>query len=157
MENSLTPFCLDCGDYNETPGEWRDEGLGEKWERVREVRRVVTGALEVDRREGRIGASLEAAPTIYIANAELLKAYEGLDAAEIFITSGAQFLESAAPANAFVLEGGSRDIAVDPKSAEGQKCRRCWRILSEVGANEAHRDLCVRCADAVDAFDASAS
>jgi isoleucyl-tRNA synthetase len=137
--------------FPDTPSDWRDDALASKWKKVREVRRVVTGALEVERRDKRIGASLEAAPTVYISAPELLSAYDGLDAAELFITSGAVLTESAAPAGAFRLEGEASDVAVAPGAAEGAKCRRCWRILPEVAANEA--GLCGRCSDAVDVHD----
>ena len=137
-----------------TPAEWRDNALGAKWRKIREVRRVVTGALEVERREKRIGASLEAAPVVHVTDADLIKAYDGLDAAELFITSGATLTDAPAPDSAFRLEGEAQTVAVVPAEAEGDKCRRCWRILPEVGANKTHTDLCNRCADAVDAADA---
>jgi len=140
--------------FPETPKAWRDDALGAKWKKIREVRRVVTGALEVERREKRIGASLEAAPVVHIADPELLKAYDGLDAAELFITSGATLTGDPAPANAFRLEGESVAVAVVPAEAEGEKCARCWRILPEVGVRESHPDLCERCIDAVEAVDA---
>ena len=55
------------------------------------MRRVVTGALEVERREKRIGSSLEAAPEIYVADKPRWAdaAFDGLDVAELMITSGA--------------------------------------------------------------------
>uniref|UniRef100_UPI0035C71B0A isoleucine--tRNA ligase n=1 Tax=Hyphococcus sp. TaxID=2038636 RepID=UPI0035C71B0A len=140
--------------FPETPKSWRDDALGAKWKKIREVRRVVTGALEVERREKRIGASLEAAPVVHIADADLLKAYDGLDAAELFITSGATLTDKPAPENAFRLEGETQAVAVAPVEAEGEKCRRCWRILPEVGVHESHGDLCERCIDAVEAVDA---
>ncbi len=139
--------------FPETPAEWRDKHLAAKWKKVRAVRRVVTGALEVERREKRIGASLEAAPVVYIGDPDLLAAYEGLDAAELFITSDATLTGDAAPAEAFRFEGETIDVAVLPGRAEGEKCRRCWRILPEVGENKAHDNLCGRCADAVSAHD----
>ncbi len=71
------------------PEGWRDDALAAKWETVRAVRRVVTGALELERAAKRIGSSLEAAPQIYITDAAVLKALEGIDVAEICITSGA--------------------------------------------------------------------
>ncbi|WP_333816409.1 isoleucine--tRNA ligase, partial [Tabrizicola sp.] len=49
-------------DFPETPAAWRDAALAAKWETIRDVRRVVTGALEVQRTAKVIGASLEAAP-----------------------------------------------------------------------------------------------
>jgi isoleucyl-tRNA synthetase len=137
--------------FPETPALWRDDALASRWQKVREVRRVVTGALEVERRDKRIGASLEAAPTVYIGAPELLSAYDGLDAAELFITSGAVLSEGVAPASAFRLEGETSDVAVAPGAAEGAKCHRCWRILPEVADSEA--GLCGRCSDAVDIHD----
>ncbi|MHA7872120.1 MAG: class I tRNA ligase family protein, partial [Hyphococcus sp.] len=139
----------------ETPASWRDDSLAGKWRKIRDVRRAVTGALEVERREKRIGASLEAAPQVFVPDAEMRAAYDGLDAAELFITSGATLTGAAPPDDAFRLEGESNGVAVVPHKAEGAKCRRCWRILPEVGAHAEHKDLCERCADAVDAADAA--
>ena len=45
---------------------WRNDELARKWEEVRRVRSVVTGALELERAAKRIGSSLEAAPEIYV-------------------------------------------------------------------------------------------
>ncbi len=139
--------------FPETPKAWRDDELGAKWRKIREVRRVVTGALEVERGEKRIGASLEAAPVVHVSDAALLTSYDGLDAAELFITSGATLTDKPAPDAAFRLEGEAQSVAVVPTEAEGEKCRRCWRILLEVGAHESHGDLCERCIDAVEAAD----
>ena len=56
------------------PDAWRDDALAEKWRKVRTVRRVVTGALEIERAAKRIGASLEAAPVVYVSDPELFAA-----------------------------------------------------------------------------------
>ena len=138
--------------FPETPASWRDEALGEKWKKIRAVRRVVTGALEVERREKRLGASLEAAPVVYVADEALRAAYDGLDAAELFITSGATLTGDAAPPDAFRLEGEAADVAVIPAKAGGEKCARCWRILAEVGTQPSHDDLCRRCAGVVEQY-----
>src|SRR5258707_7197469 len=45
---------------------FRDEKLAAKCEVIRNVRRVVTGALEVERAAKRIGSSLEASPLVYV-------------------------------------------------------------------------------------------
>ena len=137
--------------FPETPEDWRDDALAEKWGRIRAVRRVVTGALEVERREKRIGASLEASPIVHVADAKHLDAFKGLDAAEIFITSGAVVTADPAPDDAFRMEGDGEDISVFPARAAGEKCRRCWRILPDVGAHKTYGDLCGRCVDAVEA------
>jgi isoleucyl-tRNA synthetase len=135
------------------PAEWRDEALAEKWRKVRELRRVVTGALEIERREKRIGASLEAAPEVYVSNAELRAAMEGLDLAEIAITSQASLIDGEGPAEAFRLDEVP-GVAVVPKLAQGRKCARSWKILPEVGSVPGFPDLTPRDAAAVMEYDA---
>jgi isoleucyl-tRNA synthetase len=141
--------------FPEIPAGWRDDALGAKWEKIWTVRRAVTGALEVERREKRIGASLEAAPDIYIGNKALAAAAKGVDWAEIAITSGAVIKSGKVPANAFTLDE-VEGVAVVPKLAAGKKCARSWRITDDVGADPAYPDLSERDAAAVREFDARA-
>ncbi len=125
------------------PAEWQDDALAAKWETVRGVRRVVTGALELERAAKRIGASLQADPVLYVA-AGLLPALAGLDLAEICITSGLRLVEGEAPAGAFRLAEVA-GVGVVPDPAAGDKCPRCWRVLPEVTTD----GVCGRCAEAV--------
>ena len=131
-----------------TPEAWRNEREADRWARVERVTRVVTGALEVERREKRIGAALEAAPIVHIADPDLLAAFDGLDAAEVFRTSQAALAAGDGPQGAFRLEG-TAGVAVEPRRAEGRKCARSWRVLPEVGADPRYPDLSLRDADAV--------
>ena len=133
--------------FPEPPAEWRDDALAQKWTTVRRLRRVVTGALEVERREKRIGSSLQANPTVY-ATADYIAALDGLDLAEIAITSAAVLVEGAAPDGAFAIDDIA-GVGVAAGLAEGEKCGRCWRVLPEVGHLAGHADLCRRCVDAV--------
>ncbi len=142
--------------FPEVAPEWRDDPLGAKWEKIWAVRRVVTGALEVERREKRIGSSLEAAPDIYIGNKVLAAAAKAVDWAEIAITSEAAIKSGKVPANAFILDE-VEGVAVVPKLAEGKKCARSWRITDDVGADPAYPDLSARDAAAVREFDARAA
>jgi isoleucyl-tRNA synthetase len=136
-----------------TPSAWRDEALAEKWRKVRAVRRVVTGALEIERKEGRIGSSLEAAPKVYIADRDLRDALAGVDLAEISITSGAELMSNAGPETAFRLEDVP-GVAVVFARAKGTKCARSWKILEDVGADPEFPELSLRDAEAVRQFDA---
>jgi isoleucyl-tRNA synthetase len=136
----------------EIPAEWRNDDLAAKWEKIREVRRVVTGALEIERREKRIGSSLEAAPAIHIEDKALLTLVEAEDWAEIGITSDATLNSNKAPEAAFRLEDVP-GVAVVPELAKGQKCARSWRILPEVGSDKDFPDLSLRDAEAVREFD----
>ena len=134
--------------FPEVPASWRDEALAEKWRKVRLVRRVVTGALEIERREKRIGASLEAAPVVHVTDAELRAALAGLDLAEICITSDATLSAEDGPAGAFRLDEVA-GVAVVPELATGAKCARSWRILPEVGSDPDYPDLSLRDAAAM--------
>jgi isoleucyl-tRNA synthetase len=138
------------------PAEWSDKELAAKWRLVRKVRRVVTGALEIERRDKRIGSSLEAAPTVYIENdtdRDLYDAFDGLDAAEIFITSQAELKLGKAAGEVFRLDDVA-GVAVVPRLAVGRKCARSWRISPEVGSDPEFPDLSPRDAEAVRQLDA---
>ncbi|QGG89495.1 isoleucine--tRNA ligase [Agrobacterium sp. MA01] len=130
------------------PSDWSNEAVAEKWKGVRAVRRVVTGALEIERKEKRIGSSLEAAPVVHVADAELLKALDGLDFAEICITSDIQVVSGEGPDQAFRLDDGTK-VAVEPKLAEGTKCARSWKITRDVGSDPDYPDVSARDAQAL--------
>ncbi|MFN7178220.1 isoleucine--tRNA ligase [Hyphomonas sp.] len=140
-----------------TPEAWKDDALAARWEKIFHVRRAVTGALEVERREKRIGASLEAAPKVYVADAALIAAFEGESAADIFITSGADLIHAATgPAGAFTLEDAP-GIAVVPEKAPGIKCRRSWKYFDPAAALPGFPDITPRDALAVIAWDKAAA
>ncbi|MEL6503876.1 MAG: isoleucine--tRNA ligase [Pseudomonadota bacterium] len=135
------------------PDDWQDDALAARWQKVRHVRRVVLGALEQARRlekddPNHIGASLEAAPVVHIANADLRGAIDGLDMAEICITSAITIEEGQGPDHAFRLPDVA-GVAVVNQRAEGKKCARSWRILPEVGTDQDYPDLSLRDADAM--------
>ncbi len=129
-------------DFAETPTGWGDEALAAKWATVRKVRRVVTGALEVERTNKVIGASLEAAPTVYVS-AETAKVLETVSFDDLCITSDIHVSTEAAPSGAFHLDDVA-DVAVVFARAEGEKCQRCWKILPDVGTHT-HAGVCGRC------------
>ena len=134
-------------------GAWQDDALAAKWDKIRQVRRVVTGALEIERREKRIGSSLEAAPVVHINDADLMAALDGQNMADICITSQIELTDNAAPSDAFALEDVA-GVAVVPKMAEGKKCQRSWKILPDVGSVDGYPDLTPRDAAAVAEYDA---
>jgi isoleucyl-tRNA synthetase len=136
--------------FPKTPAEWNNEALLKTWERVRDLRRVVTGALEVRRAAKEIGSSLEADPTLFVESAEDAALFANVDLAEIAITSGARVEVGKGPAEAFRLPDVAGAAVVFAR-ADGKKCARCWMVLPEVGTIPAHPDLCQRCSDAIDA------
>ena len=133
--------------YPDLPADWRDDVLAEKWANVRRVRRVVTGALEIERAEKRIGSSLQATPTVYLDSATVA-ILSDVDLAEVTITSDVIVDTGAAPEGAFAIDEVP-GVAVVPGLADGGKCERCWQVLPEVGGDGENADICNRCVDAV--------
>ncbi|ALG89691.1 MULTISPECIES: isoleucine--tRNA ligase [Actibacterium] len=130
-------------DIPDTPADWRDDALAAKWAGIRQARRVVTAALEVQRRDKVIGASLEAAPVVHVADADVLKALKSVDFADICITSDVVLTGDPSPNEAFRMpevEG----MGVVFEKADGEKCQRCWKILPDVGTHK-HAGVCRRC------------
>jgi isoleucyl-tRNA synthetase len=130
------------------PAEWQNEAVAEKWAKIRKVRSVVTGALEIERKDKRIGSSLEAAPVVYVGDADLLKALEGQDFEEICITSAISIVSGNGPENAF-RQPDVAGVSVEPKLADGTKCARSWRVTTDVGSDPAYPDVSARDAAAL--------
>ena len=107
-----------------------------------DARRVVTGALEVQRTAKVIGSSLEAAPEVFVTPV-LAKLLGSVNFAELCITSGLVLREGPAPEGAFSLPDVA-DVAVVFHPAQGEKCQRCWQILPDVGTHK-HPHTCARC------------
>ncbi|MFN3954604.1 MAG: isoleucine--tRNA ligase [Pararhodobacter sp.] len=134
-------------DFPDTPGDWLNPGLAAKWAGIRQVRRAVTAALEVQRRDKVIGASLEAAPVVHVRDEAVLKALKSVDFADLCITSHATLSGDPLPDEAFRLPEVP-GVGVVFERAEGAKCQRCWKILPDVGRH-AHPGTCKRCNDAL--------
>jgi len=134
-------------DFPQTPDAWRDAALAEKWSKIRSARRVVTAALEVQRRDKVIGASLEAAPVVHVADKAVLDALTSVEFEDIAITSAITLTDTLANDTGFTLPEIA-DVAVVFDMAEGQKCQRCWKILPDVGQHS-HAGVCGRCDSAL--------
>jgi isoleucyl-tRNA synthetase len=138
--------------FPQVPSSWRNDALAEKWRKVRTVRSVVTGALEIARAQKRIGSSLEADPMVYVSDLDLFAALVDVDLAEIAITSAATLIEGEGPADAFRLPD-VKGVAVDVRLAEGRKCARSWKILPSVGSDPHYPDVSPRDARALREWD----
>ena len=142
--------------FADTPDGWKDEALAARWAKIFTVRRVVTGALEVERREKRIGASLEAAPKVHIADQNLIDAFKGESPADIFITSGAELIHTSnGNGGGFTLDD-TDGVVVYPVKADGIKCRRSWKYFDPATADPAFPDITPRDALTVKAWDKAA-
>ncbi len=137
--------------FAETPASWRDDEVAARWNKIFRVRRVVTGAIEIERREKRIRSSLEAAPTVWIEDADLLAAFEGEAPEDIFITSQAELKLGQGPDDAFRLDD-EKAVAVKPGQASGVKCARSWKYFDPATADPDFPDITPRDAAAVRAI-----
>jgi isoleucyl-tRNA synthetase len=133
--------------FADVPEAWRDDALSARWDELRDLRRVATGALELERGAKRIGSSLQAAIDLYVPE-RLVAVLRGVDLAELCITSTGALIAAPPPANAFTLPD-LPGIGVVVRDPPGARCERCWRVLPEVGAVAGHDDLCQRCAEVV--------
>jgi isoleucyl-tRNA synthetase len=130
---------------------FRDDALAMKWEVIRAIRSVVTGALEVERAAKNIGSSLEASPIIHLPEMYISHLFD-VDWAEVCITSNAEVVVlkhgEDAPPDAFKLEDAI-GIGVVVEKAVGTKCARSWKILPTVGEDAEYPDVSPRDAQAL--------
>jgi isoleucyl-tRNA synthetase len=135
--------------FPEIPAGWRDEELARTWDTIRMLRLAVTGAIEIARADKQIGSSLEAAPRVYLSNPEHVKALEGVDFAEVCITSDIAIeFGTPIPDAAFRL-AEAPDVGVVVERAQGVKCARSWRYFDPATASPDFPDVTPRDAEAL--------
>jgi isoleucyl-tRNA synthetase len=134
--------------FSEIPDAWRNDALAAKWRKIRQVRRVVTGALEIERAKKTIGSSLEAAPVVHVSDPELHAALADLDFAEVCITSGITLRTDEGGPDAFRLPDVP-GVAVTFMRAGGRRCARSWRYTEDVGSDPEFPDVSARDAAAL--------
>ncbi|MCK8827622.1 isoleucine--tRNA ligase [Natroniella acetigena] len=128
-----------------------DEDLEKKWDRLLQVRKDVSKALELARNEKVVGHSLDAQVDLY-AEREL---YDFLiqfdDLAELFIVSKLKVLNSTVEVEEDELYTGEETgIKIAVAQAPGDKCERCWHYCETVGSDEEHSEICVECLEVVE-------
>ena len=128
---------------------WRDTDLAERWSLLLEVRGEVTKALEEARNQKLIGHPLDASVTLSVGQ-ELYTALSPYadELHSIFIVSQAALTQAAPDAEAYASET-REDLKIIVRSAEGDKCERCWMHEPSVGLGQEHPSLCKRCTDAI--------
>ena len=143
------PESVQLMSWPEAHPEVLDTALGEKWEKIFELRDAVNKVLEVARRDKVIGHSLDAKVTLY-AQGAALAALQAVDhnLASLLIVSQAELEAGAAPADASATDDAELFVAVS--AATGEKCERCWIYSDTVGQSAEHPTLCARCASVLE-------
>ena len=137
--------------FMDIPAQWRDDDLAVRWAKIRDLRRVMTGALERERAQKTIGSSLQARVSVFVECPDLRHAIEGQDLAEIAITSQVEIVSGPAPEGAFFLSDCA-GVGVVVTPAQGEKCPRCWKVSFPVVQQNSPQDpsLCERCASVLE-------
>ena len=123
--------------------EFQNIELSKKWETIKNIRKVITGALEKKRADKIIGSSLEAHIKVYISD-DMKNDIVNIDLDEIAITSSYEILTYDDQASGFKIEEIKR-VNVEVEKVNGHKCLRCWKYKKKLNSN----DICNRCEEAI--------
>ena len=130
-------------DFPKTPSEWINNGLEEKWNRIRGIRGYVTSAIEKERQKKNIRSSLEASPILKLRDTDLYQILNSIDFNEVCITSSIKIKLN----KEFELEhttSPEEGIDVSIVKAKGKKCNRCWKYTNSY-THYKNKIICKRC------------
>jgi isoleucyl-tRNA synthetase len=131
--------------YQDLPvpeGQVIDDGLGTDWQYLWDLREEVNQAIEVKRKAGEVGSSLEAWVTLGSRAPDFLRILEKVkaDLPTLFMV-----------AKVDIEAGATHQVAVrHAKEAGSKKCARCWTWRGDVGSSGRWADVCARCADVLE-------
>ena len=111
---------------------WFNQLIGKRWTNIRELRSIVTTAIEEKRKEGLLGSSLQAKVIIH-TDENTFNELINLNLPDLFICSDVDMQLNKTKKDIF-------DVKVE--LASGGKCLRCWKVVQEVNDNA---EICNRC------------
>ncbi|RXE58445.1 isoleucine--tRNA ligase [Acetivibrio mesophilus] len=149
-KNANDPESVQLNYWPEINVKYEDSALKEKWDRIIEIRDVVSKALEIARTDKIIGHSLNAKVTIFAdeSNYGFIDSIKK-DLVTIFIVSDFELKNFDEAGDKYYEDPDVKGLKVSISAASGNKCERCWMISESVGKNNTHATLCDRCADVV--------
>ena len=130
-------------DFIVTPEHYKNLSVNENWVILKQLRKVITGALEIKRAEKIIGSSLEAHIDVYLEKSKMAK-FKNYKIDEISIISSFSFHEINNSTQGFSLEEVP-NVKVIVSKTNGKKCQRCWKYKKKLIREE----ICDRCEDAI--------
>jgi isoleucyl-tRNA synthetase len=128
---------------------YEDKDLADRWDDILKVRKEVTKALELSRKEKTIGHSLDALVTLGLSSKlmERLTPYKD-QLRSVFIVSAVDMKEIEGVGDIAESETvPGLKIRITP--SEDTKCERCWVHDPTVGEDGGHPGICRRCLDAL--------
>ncbi len=125
-----------------------DAAVLERWNRLRKVRSEMNKALEIVRKAGSIGSSLDAELTL-AADAETVAFLRSFGSELLDVVKVADFTLDGSVSDQAFVSSELPGLSIEVKRATTQKCARCWNRRPEVGSLSQAPDLCRRCNDVV--------
>jgi len=121
------------------------------WSTLLGIRNTASQVLERMRKDGQIGASLDATLTIHADTATQSALAESASELRFFFITSEVTLSplEGRPASAERVELDGAEVYVSAAVSEAAKCIRCWQHRADVGANPAHPEICGRCVENV--------
>ena len=130
-------------DFMFVDSEFKNSELNNKWIIIKNIRKVITGALEKKRAEKIIGSSLEAHIKIFLTD-ELKESISDVSFDEISITSSFDILPFDENILSYAIED-IKDVRVVVEKVEADKCQRCWKYVKKI----TEKNICNRCDAAI--------
>lgn len=128
--------------YPEVKEKYENKEIEEKWNRIINLKELVSKKLEEARSEKLIGHSLNAKVTLYTDNEDYEFLIENKDLLmTVFIISGLEIEKDA--------RKDEEKIGIKVEVADGEKCERCWMYSTTVGEDKENPSICHRCSEAL--------
>lgn len=120
--------------FPEVKGEYINQDLEDKWDRVWRIREAVNKKIEEKRVEKVIGHPLDAKVVLTVPEEEYS-----------LLTGLEEFKDVLIVSQVEVRKGS--EIEVEIMRAEGPKCERCWQYSTDIETDGAYPNICKRCRD----------
>jgi isoleucyl-tRNA synthetase len=121
------------------------------WSTLLGIRASASQVLERMRKDGQIGASLDATLTIHADTATQAALAESASELRFFFITSEVTLSplEGRPTAAERVELDGAEVYVSAAVSEAAKCIRCWQHRPDVGVDPAHPEICGRCVENV--------
>ncbi|MBW2339626.1 MAG: isoleucine--tRNA ligase [Deltaproteobacteria bacterium] len=153
MPNQDKPVSVHAAQFMPGREDYKDSALIERWDLLLKIRKEITKALELARKDKVIGHSLDASVSLALPP-DLLKGLQGYrnELTSICIVSNLEFVDGA------TLEGGYESeeyhgLVIKVVPSPFTKCERCWIHDPTVGHDKEHSSLCERCMKVIKAIE----
>ena len=123
---------------------WIRNDLDESWSFYKKLKRLINGAIEVERKNKTIGSSLEASVILFINDDKKINLVNNEMVEQVSIVSKIEIKKEGLPQNCYTLDD-DKSIGVVVSRVDGHKCERCWKYFSKLTDN-----VCIRCKEVIE-------